>query len=93
MYAISMVDNLVMNFFEHGGYRKRVKLKRMIDIVKCNPTWKYMLEVQAYMDLPEPKNSVMKYLTEPNTVHFMKVYGMVKLQEIKKLVKQVILRE
>lgn len=93
LYAISVVVSLVMNFFAYGGYRKKAQLKRVIVTVKSNPTWRYIVGTQTAINLPEPQNSVIKYLIEPNAVHFMKVYGIVKAREIKRLAKQVILRE
>lgn len=93
LYAFSVIEGLVFRFFEYHEYRNPEKRKLLINQVTSNAAWKYVMALQKTEKLPSSTSDAISYLCNPTKSAFIKIYGKVKYNLIKRKLKRLVIKE
>ncbi len=91
-YSAAVLEELLLNFFEYGKERDAQRVKELLEHVRKNIAWEYVMTLYKSRLYPRPTNQIVAYLNNPSWLNACKIRARVRFISFKQFVKGVILK-
>ncbi len=91
-YCLPVLEELVLNYFTNKIYRDDKRMQELLTILREHSVWEQVQTECERDKLPKSTVTVLDYIAEPKRTHFIRVYQIVKMRQLKAGIKKVLVK-